>query len=87
MARYDNDFEAGNIHYEGPWKGWALEGVGLGNRDLFCTKGSMDGGGGLLYALAHHLPYPYRIQHTYIVHNTEYRIQRWNSWRKSRQKS
>jgi hypothetical protein len=28
MARYvtvRNDFEAGNIHYEGHWKGWALE--------------------------------------------------------------
>jgi hypothetical protein len=25
MARYYNGFEAGKIHYEGHWKGWALE--------------------------------------------------------------
>jgi hypothetical protein len=25
MARYVNGFEAGKIHYEGHWKGWALE--------------------------------------------------------------
>ncbi len=25
MARYEMVFEAGKIHYEGHWKGWALE--------------------------------------------------------------